>query len=190
MIYCFCGIYEDTYDEAIRGNGKTITMVKMLYLKHLKTGRPVFTNFYTSFGEAVKIREIVDDLKNNKYNEILVGISEVSALLPSIGGLKKEDKLLLEIVKQSRKNDIDFYWDDNRFADVRNRLRYHTNRRYRVKKYHKDDKSHCDIDQCLESHFIAVYYKLPNNRGYVPLKETVDCNKWGQYYNTKELILE
>lgn len=169
-------------DEIIAGNGKTLTIV---YYGKLSAddGREVITNFKTSFSTYMTAQEILNGFFDRE--NVFYGLSEVQKFLNSVGKSTSIKAWVEGLVSQRRKLQVDIMWDSQRLMSVDNRFREHTGRYYIPRKFHKDDGTYCNHEDCPRSHIVKVFSEKP----FViePVAE-IDAEYYGQFYNTNEIV--
>ena len=168
-------------ENLICGNGKTATLVHFGRQEAIR-GRDVVSNFRTTFSEYKTAQEILDEFFER--HDTLYLLQEIGKFLNSIGNPGKIKSWVEGIVQQRRKLMADLMWDNQRLMSVDNRLREHTGRYYVPRKFHCDDGTHCDDENCMRSHRIKVFCEKPFLLD--PIAE-FDVSEVGNLYNTNEI---
>jgi hypothetical protein len=188
MIHAFVGIISKRgSNQCMRGNGKTGSMTGYLYLSYLE-GKTIFTNYYTDFSEMIaSCQDIIQYIEDNKPPNVYCGFTEMHNVINSIGSKTKEVLFINKFCSQIRKFDVEAMYDTQRFYDMNNRLREHTDIIWIPEKRHKDDLSLCNNDRCKKDHDVYVYRYEPT------------CNEWirrfdmsiiGKHYDTKQIVYD
>lgn len=192
MIHCFCGMYGSEESKCIRGNGKTLSLTGYLWLLHL-SGYEIYTNYYTDFSEKIDsaqniITYLQDNQSENEDKQIAVGFTEFHNVINSIGSTAKQIKFIDLFASQIRKLNCDALYDTQRFMNMNNRLRYHTDYIWLPEKRHPEDLSLCNNDRCILEHDIYVYRYYPNysNRWIRKFNASII----GRHYNTKQIVYD
>jgi hypothetical protein len=180
MIYAFIG-----NDYLKRGNGKTLAMTYYLYQAH-KEGIRVITNYQTSFSEMLPIMEITKRIMEDDLRNIAIGITEVQIVLNSLGTKGDIVKFVARMVSQTRKREVDIFYDTQRYMDVHIRLREQTDYVYKPFKAHFTGEV-CNIDRCKKPHLIYLMCEQPLI--LKPVK-VLRASAVGKLYDSNEIIME
>lgn len=195
MIIALVGIYDDyEVDDtgSSRGGGKTTSMVYYLDADY-EEGRYIFTNFWCSFAKVLPAQKIVDEIlahpEKYKKDGVSVGLTEFQTVLGSLGSGAKQVLFLNYWVTQTRKLNVDLYYDLQRFRDANNRVRAMTDNVLKPRKYHADGKP-CRMDRCTEHHYVKIFSEKPYRVNPLTGNEVIDTWLTGKMYNTNELIFD
>ena len=113
-------------------------------------------------------------------------ITEMQLYLNSLGvNTKRLHKFIGEVVAQSRKRDVDIFYDSQRYTDIHPRLRVQTDRAFLPRKFHLDGSS-CALDRCKKEHIIKLYQHDPFER--YPIL-TLRADVAGQLYDSNEIVI-
>lgn len=189
MIYGFFGSIpgcpHQRGNQALRGNGKTLSMTFVGYLDS-QSGRKVISNYQTSFSEFVSIDKISEMVTQENIRDTTILVSEMQVYLNSLGVNSNDLKTFIgSVVGQSRKRNTDIHYDTQRYGDIHPRMRVQTDRAFLPRKYHLDG-SPCSIDRCPDEHVIYLYQHDP----FLPkpvLK--LQASKFSGLYNSDEIII-
>lgn len=121
----------------------------------------------------------------HKYFGSLVLLTEFQKFFNSLGTSTKTIKWIEGILTQLRKLEMDVMWDSQRPISAGNRSREYTETFLVPQKFHADDLSPCDMDNCNREHLIYVYSDIPFREN--PLVILV-ASEVGQLYDTNEII--
>lgn len=186
-------------DCPLEGNGKTMTMTKNIAVEVFRTKYQAVTNYNTKIPDSVKlslkemVKEFKDDIDRQKRKQPLqfthkvIGIDEMSTSgLSSLGTTKAVSDFYGMLLNQSRKADLIIFYTQQRFKDLLKSLRQHTNNICMPEKYHYSDNSICLNSNCnRKDHYIQVFRIKPKP---YKLVDIIDCQKWGNLYNTKDYV--
>jgi len=193
-------LYQNTTDaissnDIIAGNGKTATIVYFCH-EEAQRGRRVITNFHTYFEnspfykaagfrmpEYMDAQEILDGFFDRE--DVCYGLSEVQKFMNSVGNPTAQKAWVEGLISQRRKLKVDILFDSQRIMSFDNRLREHTKYWYIPRKFHMDDGSFCQSEDCMRHHFIQVFQEVPFE--ILPIA-MFDCEVIGKLYNTDEII--
>ena len=189
------------------GNGKTSTMVNILYQEFIQKNAIIVTNFHTrhlgmEFGTPSWTTYMTSQEIFDRWFELdegtVIGITELQSLLNSAARNSKLIAYIEKCLQQRRKSEFTIVWDSQELGSGDKRWRDATDFIYRPVKYHCrwDSEENmflptdpCPLDICPERHQIFVYQEKP-----IPgtikemLKPVMIFNSWeiGQLFNTKE----
>jgi hypothetical protein len=176
---------------SIKGNGKTMFTVYLGALEYTNNRR-IFSNFHTSFSEYMSVASAINKIQSEKIMNAVIMVSEMHLVLSNFEKVGRK-KFYGEYVRQIRKYQGDLLYDTQRYMDILKTLRDETEFTFTPEKYHFDDDSLCPVDGCNRHHYIKVTQLKPY---FTPLYNHVtgdllkiDCEKIGQLYDTKEIIL-
>jgi len=186
------GIYGVWYDrlpgELIKGNGKTMTGVYLLYLD-AKRGYKAYANIDTSFTDQMNTAEVYELFKDSTATGISILIDEIQKDMNSIAGFTSS-KTLVEFCNiasaQTRKRDINLYWTTQRAQDIPLRLRVQTDILLQPIRVHADG-SRCMNASCDKRHYIKVYAKEPLKQHPIV---TLDCVAVGRLYDSYQVLTD
>lgn len=196
MIHAFVGMIDTDNYGCIRGNGKTLSMTGYLYLKYIQ-GFEVYTNYETDFSYMIDSSQNIIKALRDKYGDrdindkrevkAVVGFSEFKKVCDALGSKTKQVKFIDLFASEIRKLDIDGLYDTQRFKDINNRIRYHTDVIWIPEKRHQDDLSICNNDRCKEPHDVYVYRVHPPYKKWI---RRFDATIIGKHYNTRKLVID
>jgi hypothetical protein len=188
MIVAFVGtIYEESRSP-ISGNGKTGSMTGLLMLDHYRRNKTIWTNYETDFSDKIcGLQEMIDEIKDEKHENLILGISEMGQILNSLGTKNNQVLFIERFVSQIRKLHIELYWDAQRFRSIHLRLRTFTDIIYIPRKYHMDDQI-CNYNLCKKPHKVKLFAYKPD-KGDKP-RIVFDMTKVGKHYNHDEVIYD
>jgi hypothetical protein len=199
MIHAFVGMIDTDITGCIRGNGKTLGMSGYLFLKHLKK-YDVYTNYYTDFSYMIDSSQNIINALREKYGNLedetrllsenvnaVVGFSEFKKVCDAIGSSQKQVKFVDLFASEIRKLDIDALYDTQRFKDINNRVRYHTDIIWIPEKRHADDLTLCNNDRCKRHHDIYLYRVQPYYKNWI---RRFDAEVIGKHYDTRKLVID
>lgn len=188
MIVAFVGtIYEDSKCP-ISGNGKTGGMTGILMLDHYKRNKTIWTNYDTDFSDKVcGLQEMINEIGNEKHDNLILGISEMGQILNSIGSKTNQVIFIERFVSQIRKLHVELYYDAQRFRSIHLRLRTFTDIIFIPRKYHYDGEE-CNYNLCKKPHKVSLYSYKPD-KGDKP-RITFDMLKVGKHYDTDQVIYD
>lgn len=187
------GLGEDSEDYgSVRGNGKTISQVFALH-EDKEEGRAIFTNYKCTLGKMLPAQKIIEEISNNqdKYNEmgVSVGFTEMQTVLNSLGGSPAVTKFSSFFAAQSRKLNVDVYWDAQILWEVNNRWRNQTDYIFRPFKIHENGEI-CLIDRCKKDHWVIIHGIKPHIPYNILGEEVINCQEVGKMYNTNEIVFD
>jgi hypothetical protein len=174
--------------ERIKGNGKTLTAVYLLYLDY-KRGYRTFANIETTFTEKMSTQEVFDLFRDSQSTGISILLDEIQKDLNSLPG-STSPVLIKEFCNiagaQTRKRDINLYWTTQRASDVPLRLRVQTDILLQPIRIHADG-TRCNAFDCDRTHYVAVYSREP-----AKIKPIVklNCSSVGCLYDTNQIITD
>jgi hypothetical protein len=184
--------------DIIAGNGKTATLV---YFGHeeAKRGRHVISNFHTFFENSpcynnpdfpnFRMPEYMDaqDILDGFFDRenVCYLLSEIQKFMNSVGNPTTQKAWVEGLISQRRKLKVDIIYDSQRIMSFDNRIREHTKYWYIPRKFHVNDGTICQSEDCLRHHFIQVFQEIPYE--IFPIA-TFDAQEIGQLYNTDEII--
>jgi len=171
-------------NQALRGNGKTLTLTFFGYVDHVN-GRDVISNYRTSFSELMATEDIARMIQEEDLRDVTILLSELQLYLNSLGSSAEVIKDFCgSVVGQSRKRNVDIHYDTQRYGDIHPRMRVQTDRAYLPRKYHYDDTP-CNIDRCMEPHIIKVFQHDPFQMEPI---FTLDASKFTGLYDSDEIV--
>ena len=193
----FVGCYDVSAEAPISGTGKTLSMTGFGYLDHL-ADKIVWSNYHTTFSDEVigfqaMINKIKKELKPlQSYNDVLerpgiiLLVTEMQEILNSCGSAQNKILFVDSFAHQLRKYGVDLYFDTQRFKNINNRLREHTDTILLPYKRHMD-LNPCFSTQCLLPHLIDVYSIKPDR-----LKPIIrfKAEEVGKMYNTYQVVTD
>jgi len=189
-----CGIVGVLHDEnkylvkrygSVKGIGKTMFLTWLCALD--KTfGRRVITNYTTCFTEKMTLRQAIEKIKEENIRNATLGMTEFHQILSNYEK-KSRKEFYSEFIRQIRKYNINLYWDSQLEGDINKTMRNETDFIWTTEKYHKDNNSLCVIDICERPHYIKAFKVRPEP--YIPLPFCIDCEIFGQMYNTREILV-
>ncbi len=185
-IFACVGTYDDTLHSgmSIRGNGKTLTATYYGYQEYLE-GKEVYSNYHTSFSKLYTMNELIELFKNDKLSNVVILMDEAQVYLSNQGAKKKVVNNLIGLfIAQTRKRNVDIYLTTQRFNNLHNQLRLHTDIILLPVKTHADG-SICRKNLCKEPHYIHVFMSTEEDE-LVCLK----ADEVGQLYNSDEIVLD
>ena len=187
------GLGEDNDDYgSVRGNGKTISLVFSLH-EDKEEGRKIFTNFKCKFADMLPAKQILEEINNNqeKYMEkgVSVGLTEMQTVLNSLGGSPEVSKFCSFFAAQTRKRNVDVYWDAQVFWEVNNRWRNQTDNIFRPFKIHENGDL-CPIDSCKQNHWVIIHGIKPYANYNILGEEIINCQETGKLYDTNQVIFD
>ena len=190
MIYGFFGSIpgcpHQRGKQALRGNGKTLSMTVLGYQSYLSESKNAISNYQTEFSRTVPTEEIGELIIAEDIRNSVIMITEMQLYLNSLGvNTKRLHKFIGEVVAQSRKRDVDIFYDSQRYTDIHPRLRVQTDRAFLPRKFHLDGSS-CGLDRCKKEHIIKLYQHDPFER-YPILMLRADVA--GQLYDSNEIVI-
>jgi hypothetical protein len=172
--------------QALRGNGKTLSMTVLGYQSYLSEDKDAISNYQTEFSRTVPTEEIGELIIAEDIRDSVIMITEMQLYLNSLGvNTKRLHKFIGEVVAQSRKRDVDIFYDSQRYTDIHPRLRVQTDRAFLPRKFHLDGSS-CGLDRCKKEHIIKLYQHDPFER-YPILMLRADVA--GQLYDSNEIVI-
>jgi len=185
-------------NDIIAGNGKTATLTYFGELESMR-GRRVISNYHLFFENSKYYNNLAyPDFRLPEYmdaQEILDGffdrenvcylLSEIQKFMNSVGNPTTQKAWVEGLISQRRKLKVDIIYDSQRIMSFDNRIREHTKYWYIPRKFHLDDGSICQSEDCLRHHFIQVFQEVPYE--LFPIA-TFDCEEIGLLYNTDEII--
>ena len=188
MIYAFYGSipgcpHQRGY-QSLRGNGKTMSMTVLGYQAYVANHLRVYSNYRTKFSTTVPTEEIADMIIDKDIRNSLFMITEMQLYLNSLGvNTKRLHRFIGEVVAQTRKRNVDIFYDSQRYTDIHPRLRVQTDRVFLPRKFHLNGSS-CGFDRCTERHIIKLYQHDP-----FLLDEIITINPEiaGQLYDSDEI---
>jgi hypothetical protein len=189
MIHAFVGIIQKRgSNQCMRGNGKTNSMTGYAYLSYLE-GKTVFSNYKTDFSELIaSCQDIIQYIEDNKPPNVLCAFTEMHNVINSIGSKTREVLFINKFASQIRKFDVEALYDTQRFYDMNNRLRHHTDIIWIPEKRHKDDLSICNNDRCKRlDHDIYVYRYEPHCSTWI---RKFDAAMIGKHYDTRQIVYD
>jgi hypothetical protein len=185
VIYGIVGTVDDfSTGGSIRGNGKTNTMTYYGYQEY-KQGKTVYSNYKTTFSQIVNLNDLMIIFKDKNLSNTTILLDEIQVYLPN-QGVKKGiiTDLIGKFVSQTRKREIDIFYTTQRFLNLNNQLRIHTDEIFLPVKTHRDGKQ-CSSDKCKKEHFIHVFSQYSDDAIAV-----LNAQKVGQLYNSNEIIFD
>jgi len=172
--------------QALRGNGKTLSMTVLGYQAYLVEDKDAISNYQTEFSRIVPTEEIGELIIAEDIRDSVIMITEMQLYLNSLGvNTKRLHKFIGEVVAQSRKRDVDIFYDSQRYTDIHPRLRVQTDRAFLPRKFHLDGSS-CGLDRCKKAHIIKLFQHDPFER-YPILALRADVA--GQLYDSNEIVI-
>lgn len=185
MIWGFVGTIDDySTGGSIRGNGKTMAMTYFGYQSY-KAGQTIYSNYYTTFSQIKTLNELMTIFKDKNLSNTVVLLDEIQVYLPNQGvkkGILKD--LIARFISQTRKRNIDVLYTTQRFKNLNNQLRIHTDEIILPVKTHADGKQ-CSSDKCQKTHYIHVFSQYSDDAIVV-----LDAQKVGKLYNSNEIIFD
>lgn len=183
------GVWNDRAPgELIKGNGKTLTGVYMLYLD-AKRGYKTYANISTSFTEPMTTKDVYELFRDSNATGISILIDEIQKDLNSIAGFTSS-KTLVEFCNiasaQTRKRNINLYWTTQRAWDIPLRLRIQTDILLQPIRVHGDN-SRCVTASCSRRHYVKVYAREPFKHKEIV---TLDCQAVGKLYDTNQVLTD
>ena len=190
MIYGFFGSIpgcpHQRGKQALRGNGKTLSMTVLAYQSYLSESKDAISNYQTEFSRTVPTEEIGELIIAEDIRNSVIMITEMQLYLNSLGvNTKRLHKFIGEVVAQSRKRDVDIFYDSQRYTDIHPRLRVQTDRAFLPRKFHFDNTP-CSLDRCKKSHMIKLFQHDPFERDPIL---TLRADVAGQLYDSNEIII-
>ena len=190
MIYGFFGSIpgcpHQRGKQALRGNGNTLSMTVIGYQSYLSENKDAISNYQTAFSRLVPTEEIGEIIISEDIRDSVIMITEMQLYLNSLGvNTRRLHKFIGEVVAQSRKRDVDIFYDSQRYTDIHPRLRVQTDRAFLPRKFHLDGSS-CGLDRCKKEHIIKLYQHDPFER--YPIL-TLRADVAGQLYDSNEIII-
>lgn len=185
MIYGIVGTIDDySTGGSIRGNGKTLTMTYYGY-QAFKEGQTVYSNYYTKFSCIKTLNELMDIFNNKNLSNTVVLLDEIQVYLPN-QGVKKGilNDLIARFIAQTRKRNIDIFYTTQRFKNLNNQLRIHTDEILLPIKTHADGIQ-CSSDKCKKEHYIHIFSQYSDDAMIV-----LDAQKVGKLYDSNEIIFD
>ena len=183
------GVWNDRAPgELIKGNGKTLTAVYLLYLD-AKRGYKTYANIDTSFTDKMNTSEVYELFRDSNATGISILIDEIQKDLNSLAGFTKS-KTLVEFCNiasaQTRKRDINLYWTTQRAGDIPLRLRIQTDILLQPIRVHADN-TRCTTASCSRRHYIKVFAREPFKHKEIV---TLDCCAVGKLYDTRQVLTD
>ena len=168
MIYGFFGSIpgcpHQRGKQALRGNGKTLSMTVLGYQTYLSEDKAAISNYQTEFSRLVPTEEIGEIIIAEDIRDSVIMITEMQLYLNSLGvNTKRLHKFIGEVVAQSRKRDVDIFYDSQRYTDIHPRLRVQTDRAFLPRKFHLNGSA-CSLDRCKKPHIIKLFQHDPFER--------------------------
>ena len=190
MIYGFFGSIpgcpHQRGKQALRGNGKTLSMTVLAYQSYLAEDKDAISNYQTEFSRTVPTEEIGELIIAEDIRDSVIMITEMQLYLNSLGvNTKRLHKFIGEVVAQSRKRDVDIFYDSQRYTDIHPRLRVQTDRAFLPRKFHIDGSA-CSLDRCKKSHIIKLFQHDPFEHNPIL---TLRADVAGQLYDSNEIII-
>ncbi len=190
MIYGFFGSIpgcpHQRGKQALRGNGKTLSMTVLGYQSYLSEDKNAISNYQTEFSRMVPTEEIGELIIAEDIRDSVIMITEMQLYLNSLGvNTKRLHKFIGEVVAQSRKRDVDIFYDSQRYTDIHPRLRVQTDRAFLPRKFHLDG-SPCSLDRCKKAHIIKLFQHDPFEREPIL---TLRASAAGQLYDSNEIVI-
>lgn len=185
-IFAAVGTYDDTLHAgmSIRGNGKTLTITYYGYQEHL-AGKEVYSNFKTSFSKLFTMNELIEMFKDNKLSNVVILIDEAQVYLNNMGVKKAVINNLIGLfIAQTRKRNVDIYLTTQRFNNLHNQLRLHTDVILLPVKTHANGDI-CRKDTCTKHHYIHVFLSNEDEE-----LVCLDASTVGKLYNSNEIVLD
>ena len=187
MITAIVGCMDESEGTPISGNGKGVTNTGLAYLNHIKYHKRIWSNYTTDFSEKVcGLQEMIDTVGDEPQPDLIFVITEMGKVLNSLGSPQRKVLYVENFVRQLRKLEIDFQFDEQRFKTVHLRLRNFTDKIFIPMKFHTDYEP-CNYNLCKKPHYIAVYSQVPKKPKPVII---FDATKVGQHYNTNEICYD
>lgn len=185
MIYGIVGTIDDySTGGSIRGNGKTMAMTYYGYQAH-KNGHTIYSNYYTNFSTIITLNELMDIFTNKNLSNTTVLLDEIQVYLPNQGvkrGILQD--LIGRFISQTRKREIDIFYTTQRFKNLNNQLRIHTDEILLPVKTHEDGKQ-CASDKCKKDHYIHIFSQYSDDAITILSAANV-----GKLYNSNEIIFD
>ena len=186
------GVYGVWYDrspgELIKGNGKTLTAVYLMYLD-AKRGYKCYSNIETNFTDSMSTAQVYELFKDSNATGISILLDEIQKDMNSIAGFTSA-KTIVEFCNiasaQTRKRDINLYWTTQRASDIPLRLRVQTDILLQPVRIHAD-QSRCTNASCERRHYINVYSREPMRLNPIV---TLDCQAVGKLYDTCQVLTD
>lgn len=190
MIYGFFGSIpgcpHQRGKQALRGNGKTLSMTVLGYQAYLSEDKAAISNYQTEFSRMVPTEEIGEIIIAEDIRDSVIMITEMQLYLNSLGvNTRRLHKFIGEVVAQSRKRDVDIFYDSQRYTDIHPRLRVQTDRAFLPRKFHVNGSA-CSLDRCKKSHIIKLFQHDPFEREPIL---TLRADIAGQLYNSNEIVI-
>ena len=190
MIYGFFGSIpgcpHQRGKQALRGNGKTMSMNTIAYYIGKSENKKVITNYKTPFSEMWPTEDIGNLIIELEIERAVIAITEMQLYLNSLGvNTKRLHKFIGEVVAQSRKREVDILYDSQRYTDIHPRLRVQTDRAFLPRKFHLDDTP-CSLDRCKKEHIIKLFQHDPFERDPVLILRATAA---GQLYDSNEIVI-
>lgn len=190
MIYGFFGSIpgcpHQRGKQALRGNGKTLSMTVLGYQSYLSEDKDAISNYQTEFSRTVPTEEIGELIIAEDIRDSVIMITEMQLYLNSLGvNTKRLHKFIGEVVAQSRKRDVDIFYDSQRYTDIHPRLRVQTDRAFLPRKFHLNGSA-CSLDRCKKSHIIKLFQHDPFERDPIL---TLRADVAGQLYDSNEIVI-
>ena len=190
MIYGFFGSIpgcpHQRGKQALRGNGKTLSMTAIGYQSYLAEDKDAISNYKTAFSRMVPTEEIGELIIAEDIRDSVIMITEMQLYLNSLGvNTRRLHKFIGEVVAQSRKRDVDIFYDSQRYTDIHPRLRVQTDRAFLPRKFHLDD-SPCNLDRCKKEHIIKLYQHDPFEPDPILI---LKASVAGQLYDSNEIVI-
>lgn len=188
MIYGFFGSIpgcpHQRGHQALRGNGKTLSVTFFGYIDYLQ-GRRVISNYKTVFSELQATEDIAEMIQTKNLQDVTILISELQLYLNSLGSNSNTIKEFCgSVVGQSRKRNVDIYYDTQRYGDIHPRMRVQTDRVFLPRKFHYDNTP-CSIDRCEQGHIIKIFQHDPYLKR--PVFE-LRAEAFARLYDSNEII--
>lgn len=161
-------------------------MTVLGYQSYLSEDKDAISNYQTEFSRTVPTEEIGELIIAEDIRDSVIMITEMQLYLNSLGvNTKRLHKFIGEVVAQSRKRDVDIFYDSQRYTDIHPRLRVQTDRAFLPRKFHLDGSS-CGLDRCKKEHIIKLYQHDPFERDPILM---LRANIAGQLYDSNEIVI-
>lgn len=127
----------------------------------------------------------MDIFTNKNLSNTTILLDEIQVYLPNQGvkkGILKD--LIGRFISQTRKREIDIFYTTQRFRNLNNQLRIHTDEILLPVKTHEDGKQ-CASDKCKKDHYIHIFSQYSDDAITILSAANV-----GKLYNSNEIIFD
>ncbi|MDD3891460.1 MAG: hypothetical protein PHE03_04080 [Bacteroidales bacterium] len=161
-------------------------MTVLGYQSYLSEDKDAISNYQTEFSRTVPTEEIGELIIAEDIRDSVIMITEMQLYLNSLGvNTKRLHKFIGEVVAQSRKRDVDIFYDSQRYTDIHPRLRVQTDRAFLPRKFHLNGSA-CSLDRCKKVHIIKLFQHDPFERNPIL---TLRADVAGQLYDSNEIVI-